>query len=312
MKGRTFYSEVNVRILLVFNPRAGHKRGKKILTEVLERFENKGVKVTLCQTDYPGHGMEIVQQAPLCDYDALVTAGGDGMVFELINGYYRQRGDSNVPLGVIPIGTGNAFARDLGLRRERWQEAVDAIALHRKCRVDVGRFTTGGRDYYYLNILGFGFVADVSKTAQTLKIFGDSAYLLGVFYQTLLLHTYQLTLEIEGEVLNRENIFVEISNTRYTGVNFLMSPKARIDDGLLDITLLGKMSRTRLLRCLPKIFTGEHIHLEEVETFQARKMKFETDIPKILTPDGELMGSTPIEVECLPRAVEVFYHQTDS
>lgn len=97
----------------------------------------------------------------------------------------------------------------------------------------------------------------------------------------------------------------EISNTRYTS-NFLMAPGASIDDGLLDVTLLGKASRTRLLRCFPKIFTGEHVHLDEVETFKAKKITLHTDEPKILAPDGENLGSTPVEVECLQRAIKVF------
>ena len=85
-----------------------------------------------------------------------------------------------------------------------------------------------------------------------------------------------------------------------------MAPSASIDDGLLDVTLLGKASRSRLLTCFPKIFTGEHIHLEEVETFKARKIRIVTEQAKVLAPDGEIFGSTPVEVECLHRAIEVF------
>ena len=113
-------------------------------------------------------------------------------------------------------------------------------------------------------------------------------------------------MEIDGKTIERENIFVEISNTRYTS-NFLMAPDAEIDDGFLDVTLLGKMTRKRMLQCFPKIFTGEHVQFDEVETFKAKRMRVETNIPKVLTPDGELVGITPVEVECLHRAIEVFW-----
>ena len=99
---------------------------------------------------------------------------------------------------------------------------------------------------------------------------------------------------------------MEISNTRYTA-NFLMAPAAKIDDGLLDITLLNKVNRRKLLQSFPTIFTGEHIHLDEVETFQAEKIKVESQVPKVLTPDGELVGITPVEVECLHKAIRVFW-----
>ena len=86
-----------------------------------------------------------------------------------------------------------------------------------------------------------------------------------------------------------------------------MAPDAEIDDGLLDVTLLWKATRRRLIQCFPKIFTGEHIHMAEVEHFKAKSISVETSVPKILTPDGELMGITPVKVECLRQAVPVFW-----
>ncbi len=154
--------------------------------------------------------------------------------------------------------------------------------------------------------MGLGFVADVGKTAHKLKIFGNIAYTYGVLYQTAFLKTYHLTMESDGKTIERENIFVEISNTRYTA-NFLMAPNAEIDDGLLDVTLLSKITRRRLIKCFPKIFTGEHLKFEEVEQFKARNIKIETEMPKVLAPDGELIGITPVSVDCLHRDVPVFW-----
>ena len=85
-----------------------------------------------------------------------------------------------------------------------------------------------------------------------------------------------------------------------------MAPDAKIDDGLLDIVLLKKLSRRKLVTCLPKIFTGEHVLLDEVDYFQGKSIRIETDKPKVLTPDGELFGTTPLEVECLHQAVNVY------
>ena len=138
-----------------------------------------------------------------------------------------------------------------------------------------------------------------------MKLVGNLSYTVAVLLQTIALSSYRMTIEIDGETLERENTFCEISNSRYTS-NFLMAPSASIDDGLLDVTLLGKVSRTRLLRCFPKVFTGEHVHFEEVETFQAKTIRVQTDEPKVLTPDGEILGSTPVKVECLHKALEFF------
>lgn len=295
-----------MKILLVYNPHAGYKRAQKILPDVLNRFSRRGIDFDLRMTAYPGHAVQIVRDSDFRHYDGLVAAGGDGTLYEVINGYFQNGSEKRIPLGVLPTGTGNAFARDIYSDGLSWDKAIEVIGRNRLRKVDVGCFRINNQNYYYLNILGLGFVADVTRTAKGLKLFGNIAYTLGVFYQTLLLRSHQLTIEIDGQVFERENIFVEISNTRYTS-NFLMAPHAKIDDGLLDITLLGKLSRRRLLQCFPKIFTGEHIDLDEIETFQARHVSIKTDVDKVLTPDGELVGTTPVDVACLHQAVEVFW-----
>ncbi len=295
-----------MKVLLVYNAMAAHQRAKKLLPSVEACFIDKGIKFDLQLTDYPEHAVDIVGKADFSRYDGVIAAGGDGTLFEVINGYYKNPDTGKIPLGVLPIGTGNAFARDFELDGSRWDEAVEIIRLGKPRNVDVGKYHTHGQDYYFLNILGLGFVADVGKTAHKLKIFGNIAYTIGVFYQMVFLKAYGIKIEADGKILERENIFIEISNTRYTS-NFLMAPHAEIDDGLLDVTLLGKATRRRLIQCFPKIFTGEHIHMEEVEQFKAKKIIVETDVCKVLAPDGELVGITPVSVECLHQAVPVFW-----
>lgn len=295
-----------MKILLIFNPHAAYKRALKILPEIENKFSENQIEFDLRLTDYPEHATEIVKEAKFDPYDGIVAGGGDGTLFEVINGYFKNPSEKRIPLGVLPVGTGNAFARDLKLDQSQWQQAVDVISLNKPRKVDVGKFTTHGQDYYFLNIIGMGFVADVTETAHKIKLFGNIAYTYGVFWQMIFLKTHQLTMEIDGKTIERENIFVEISNTRYTS-NFLMAPDAEIDDGFLDVTLLGKMTRRRMLQCFPKIFTGEHVQFNEVETFKAKHMRVETNIPKVLTPDGELVGITPVEVECLHQAIKVFW-----
>jgi len=295
-----------MKVLLVYNPFAGHGRAQKILPEVEAYFQEKGIQFDLRTTDYHEHGIQIVAEADLNHYDGVVAAGGDGTLYEVINGYYRNESQKKIPLGILPVGTGNAFARDLDLHDTHWKDAIDIIALQKLRKVDVGQFTTHGESHYFLNILGLGFVADVGEIAHKLKVFGNFSYTLGVLQKTIFLNSYPLTITIDGEKYERDNIFVEISNTRWTS-NFLMAPSAEIDDGYLDVTLLGKLSRVKLLKAFPKIFTGEHIYIDEVETFKAKEITVETGIPKVLTPDGELMGITPIEVKCLHQAIEVFW-----
>jgi diacylglycerol kinase (ATP) len=294
-----------MRILLVYNPRAAHSRSQKLLPTVQAFFKAAGIDAVLRLTEAPGHASQIVADTQFGEYDGVVAAGGDGTLFEVVNGYYENSSPRRIPLGVLPIGTGNAFARDLDLSSEHWPEAVRVIASARTRKCDVGRFTTQGRRMHYLNILGLGFVADVVDTASHMKLLGNVAYTIGVLLRTIALKPYGIHIEADGRVIEGANIFTEISNTRYTS-NFLMAPSASIDDGLLDVTLLHPINRRRLLQCFPLILTGEHVNMAEVETFKARQIRITTETPKVLTPDGELLGSSPVDIECLARDIEVF------
>jgi len=261
-----------LKILLIYNPYAGHKRARKLLPEVEAEFTKYGIDFDLCLTDYPGHGVEIVANADFNNYEGLVAAGGDGTIFEVINGYYKNKCTRRLPLAILPVGTGNAFARDLNLHVDRWKEAIKIISEGHTKGVDVGYFKTHDQEYYFLNILGVGFVADVTQTAHKLKIFGNISYTIGVLYRTIFLKPDKMKIYLDDHLIEASCTFIEVSNTRYTS-NFLMAPKAKIDDGLFDLTIAKQFGRLKLLQSFPKIFTGEHILLDEVETFQARKLK---------------------------------------
>jgi YegS/Rv2252/BmrU family lipid kinase len=294
-----------MKLLLVANPCAGHGRAGRFLTEISDICRNLGLEVDTRPTGRPGNATEIIEAEDLTPFDGVVAAGGDGTVFEAVNGLFRNPAGSAVPFGVLPMGTGNSFSRDLGLKKGQIREALELIARGATRKVDVGRCRTGDRDLYYLNILGLGFVSDVAATASRLKLLGNASYTIGVVYRTAFLGTFRLELELDGDVIEREATFLEISNSRFTA-DFLMAPEAKIDDGLLDVTLLGKISRRRLLRLFPTVFRGEHIQYPEVETFTARSITVISDQPKILSPDGELIGTTPAEITCLHQALDVF------
>lgn len=294
-----------MRTLLVFNPTAAHGRAGRELAEIKVAGSALDLELDIRLTEEPGHATRIVESSRLDDYDAVVAAGGDGTVFETVNGLFRNPAGAAVPFGVLPLGTGNSFSRDIGLAARRTGDALEVIAGGRTRAVDVGRCAAGGKDFHFLNILGAGFVTDVTAAASRLKILGNTAYTLGVVYRTAFLGTFQVRLDLDGRVVEREATFLEFSNSRYTA-DFLMAPSARIDDGLLDITLLGEISRRRLLRLFPTVFRGEHIHHPEVETFKARRICVDTDQPKTLSPDGELVAATPAKITCLHKALEVF------
>lgn len=294
-----------MKLLLIFNPHAAMNRAARLLPDIrkgLERFAAVGV----ASTRHPGHAAELVAAANLDAFDGVIAAGGDGTLFEVLNGLYRRQPQQRPPLGLVPLGTGNAFARELGLLPGDWQKGIEIIARKRTRRVDVGRVQTPSDTFHFLNVIGMGFVVDAGMTARKLKMVGNAAYTLAALWEIIKLKSYPLHIEINGNNIKQNNVFVEISNSRYTGTSFLIAPDAQIDDGLLDVTLLSSLARRRLLRLFPSIYTGSHVQYKEVSTFQAQQIRIHAPGGQLLAPDGEFHGQTPADISCLHRDLEIF------
>ena len=295
-----------MKLLVIFNPGAAYGRATGKLADIRARFDSLGIRAEFLLTTKPGHGKPLVAETNLAGYDGLIAAGGDGTVFEVLNGLYQHPRKDRIPLGLLPIGTGNAFARDLGLPPAAWRKAIDLIHRDQTRLVDVGHVSTSNATYYFLNIVHMGFSVDANRTALKLKFLGNSAYTLATLWRVLKLGSYRLEIEIDGDTINDDNVFVAVSNTRYTGTHFMMAPNAVIDDGLLDLTMLTRLSRRRILKLFPTIYDGRHLGFDEVTTRKAERITIRSPEAMLLAPDGEFLGHSPAEIRCLHRDLEIF------
>ena len=293
-----------MKLLMLVNPLAGRKQGETIARETQGILNARGIDVEIGCSRHIRHLSTIAATEVNNGWDGIVALGGDGTVFEVINGMMRGNPDLPIPLGIIPVGSGNSFVRDLAIANR--DDAIRKIVAGKTRAVDLGQCDCDDQTIFFINILGFGFVSDVVRRAARYKRWGDLSYLIGVFLETMRLATCRLDFEIDAGRFRRDAVFVEICNSTRTGGDMIMAPHARIDDGLMDVVLLNRISRARLLAALPSIFRGKHLKLQEVETFSGRRMRFQPALPKALTPDGEIAGATPITVSVLPGKVRVF------
>lgn len=294
------------KLLIVFNPNAGSGTAQQFLPLIKQRLDQKGVACDWLFTESQGHAKTLIEQADLTGYDGVVAAGGDGTLFETVNGLMTHDELSRKPFGIMPVGTGNAFSRELGLLPSDWQKGLDIILKKQPKSIDLGHVQCADDDFYFLNIIGMGFVVEAGRTTLKIKKLGKISYTLATLWETAKLKKHPMKVTIDGQVIEDDLVFIEVANSRYTGTSFLIAPDAKIDDGLLDVIILEKISRPKILSLFPTIYSGKHVNYKEIQSHQAKSITIETETPMPLMPDGEFIGQTPVTITCMPQALHLF------
>jgi diacylglycerol kinase (ATP) len=259
-------------------------------------------------TERPQDGIRLAREAVAARVERLLVMGGDGTAFEVVNGLVAELGEDKlhqIPLGLLPVGTGNSFLRDFEILHP--SQAIERITRNATRRVDVLRFQAqGAATAYSLNILGVGFIADVCNvTNQRFKALGANGYIVGTFATLAGLQSPLTTIWLDGVAQTTPACLVTLSNSRCTGGNMQIAPNAKVDDGLLEVMIAKDFSRLELARLFPKIFSGTHITHLKVEMRRAKKVQIESQTTRVVMPDGEILGTTPLTCEVLPGALSL-------
>ena len=294
------------KLLIVFNRNAGSGKAQQFLPLIKQYLDNKGIACDWLFTESQGHAKILIEQADLNPYSAVIAAGGDGTLFETVNGLMTHDALARKPFGVVPVGTGNAFSRELGLQPSDWKKGLDIILSRQTQDIDLGHVKCTDESFYFLNIIGMGFVVEAGKTTLKIKKLGKVSYTLATLWETIKLKKHRIKVTIDDMVIDDDLVFIEVANSRYTGTSFLIAPDAKIDDGLLDVIILEKISRPKILSLFPTIYSGKHVNYKEIKTHQAKKITIETQAPMPLMPDGEFIGTTPVTITCKPAALKLF------
>ncbi|HEU0192397.1 MAG TPA: diacylglycerol kinase [Mycobacterium sp.] len=293
-------------ITLLTNPAAGHGNATRAAQRAVERFRQRGVEVAaVVGTDAADAG-RLVGEAVHRGTDALVVAGGDGMIAIAL----QALAGTDIPLGIVPAGTGNDHAREYGIPTGDPAAAADVIADGWTETVDLGRIQhDGGTTKWFGTVAATGFDSLVSDRANRMRWpHGRMRYNLAMLAEMSQLRLLPFRLVFDGPDGHAEIetplTMAAFGNTRSYGGGMLICPNADHTDGLLDVTMVHTASRTKLLRLFPTVFKGTHVNLDDVTTSRVRSVYVEC--PGINAyADGDYACGLPAEISAVPAALQI-------
>jgi len=286
-------SDVHVLI----SPNAGRGRTAGTSADVLDRLRALGAHVI----DISGTDAES-SESNACEAVAggarrLIVLGGDGIVHL---GVQAVAGTETV-LGVIPIGTGNDFARGLDWIPDDPLLAA-SVALHDPASIDALR--CGRR--WTVSVATGGFSGDVNERAERLRHpKGSSRYTVATLLELPKLDARSLHLEIDGEAFSHQATMLAVANTAWFGGGMHIAPDANPTDGYLDITVVDEIGRLELLRFFNRVFNGTHMSHPKVHGYRGRSVRITSDEPLTIWGYGEYVGPTPCTIESVPNALRI-------
>lgn len=285
------------RVVLLANPTSGKGRGGRLLEPVRARLAATGADVDVVVGRDGDEAFDLLRNRLAHRVDSVVAIGGDG----LVNIALQVLGGTRVPLAVVPAGTGNDIARSLGQDLARPLASVDHVLAGRTRTVDLGR--ANGR--WFAGVLGSGFDSMVNERANRMAWpSGRSRYNLAIVAELRTFRPVPYVLHLDGERWETEAMLVAVGNGSSYGGGMRVCPDARLDDALLDVTVLGPISKPEFLRVFPTVYKGTHVYHRAVTVRHARTVRLEAEGVTAYA-DGERVSILPVTCEAVPAALVV-------
>lgn len=290
-----------MKAAMVVHPASGLGRAGRVAGTVAEKLRAVIGDLVTVEANTVEESRRLMAQAG--DLDLLVVVGGDGSAHQGV----QFCADTRTALAVIPAGTGNDLARTLAGAVQDPLDAADALVTaikdgHRTT-IDLGRITDGP---WFAGVLCAGFDSAVNERANRMRWpSGPRRYDLAIVAELTRLRHGRLTIADDNGEHELDATQVAVGNIPFYGGGIPVCPAADPADGLFDVTLLKKASRLDLVKMLPGLRTGNHVHNPIVTTSRTRKIRLGEANGWVAYADGERIGPLPVEVTCVPDAIEV-------
>jgi diacylglycerol kinase (ATP) len=291
------------RVTVLTNPASGHGNAPHAAEKAVARLQQRGIDVVAIVGSDAEHARRLLHTAVDHGTDALVVVGGDGVITDAL----QALAGTDIPLGIIPAGTGNDHAREFGLPTKDPVAAADVVADGWTETIDLGRIRDShGATKWFGTVAAAGFDSLVTDRANRMRWpRGRMRYNLAMLAELSQLRLLPFRLVLDG----REEIVTDLTlaafgNTRSYGGGMLVCPNADPTDGQLDVTMVHSASRTRLIRLFPTVYKGTHVNLDEVTTARATTVDVESRGINVYA-DGDYACALPAQISVVPGALRL-------
>ncbi len=298
-------SSTNEKWVFILNPAAGGGLAKKYENILAEKLKYHQINAEIVLTGYKGHATNIAKKYADDGYSHIIAVGGDGTLNEIIRGIIEKE---NITLGIIPAGTGNDFIQILGFDGEftnnDWKTFFDKNTI----KMDIGKCN----DNYFLNGMGLGFDAQVAAENYTeegkVKEGSSSKYFWHILKTLIFYKERKMTTITNGKQQKSKCFINTIANGRRFAGQYFLTPKAKANDGLLDVCMIKELSFLQRIGIFLKVPKGEHLDNPNVNYYQTEKLiiEFDKDVPHHL--DGELFFASRFEVKIIQEKLNFIYN----
>lgn len=303
----------NQKWIAIVNPNAGAgkcKRDWPVIKDLLNKFN---ISYDTVFTKKRFHAMILTRNKIREGYKNILVVGGDGTLNEVINGLFAQKDliTTDITLGMIPVGTGNDWARMFGISFE-YEEAIKTLIKGKTFIQDAGRVIFTRKDQkirrYFVNIAGIGFDALVTRKSNKLKEKGQSSKLLyfwNIFTSLFGYRHFHAEVKVDGDIHECDIFSMNVGICQYNGGGMIQLPDAIPDDGIFDLTIIKKIGALGILRSLPVLYNGKIKKHPKVISLNGKNILINSPKTIFLETDGESLGHTPFEFEIIPQSVKI-------
>lgn len=292
---------------IIINPTSGNGKALQKWVRIKKELVRLNIVFEEQISQYHKHVISLAKNATDNKYQKIVCVGGDGTLHQVVNGVLQSTSDhkSTIKIGIIPIGTGNDWAKQYGIPAS-FKKAIHILKKDNTVYQDIGKITTQSTTVYFNNSAGIGFDGFVANKVKQYKAFRSFSYFLAAFVGIFSFKRIPLTIHFNSTTIQKKTLLVVIGLCRYSGGGMQLTSLPSTTDGKFDISYISKITILNFISTIFNLFNGRLTHKTFVSTYKTDFISIESKIATqgIIQADGELVGKGSFSVEILKKSLK--------